>query len=80
MTAPPANRRPALTPGLLLAGGLLLFVLLAYSGFRSVQAVDHETQMRSRARIGLLHAANVLSALKDIETAQRGYVLTADEH
>lgn len=80
MTAPPANRRSALTPGLLLAGGLLLFVLLAYSGFRSVQAVDHETQMRSRARISLLHAANVLSALKDIETAQRGYVLTEDEH
>lgn len=69
-----------MTAGLLLAGGLLLFILLAYSGFRSVQAIDHETQMRSRARIGLLHAATVLSALKDIETGQRGYVLTTDEH
>lgn len=76
----PAALRPALAAGLLLAGGLLLFILLAYSGFRSLQAVDHETQMRSRARVGLLHAATVLSALKDIETAQRGYVLTADEH
>ena len=80
MHTPPAPRRPVMTAGLLLAGGLLLFILLAYSGFRSVKAVDHETQMRSRARIGLLHAATVLSALKDIETGQRGYVLTADEH
>lgn len=76
----PAALRPVLAAGLLLAGGLLLFILLAYSGFRSLQAVDHETQMRSRARVALLHAATVLSALKDIETAQRGYVLTADEH
>lgn len=80
MPPPPAALRPALAAGLLLAGGLLLFILLAYSSFRSLQAVDHETQMRSRARTGLLHAATVLSALKDIETAQRGYVLTADEH
>ena len=79
MTTPASTRRPALTAGLLLAGGLLLFILLAYSGFLSLQAVDHETQMRSRARTGLLHAATVMSALKDIETAQRGYVLTADE-
>ena len=79
-TSRPAMRRPALTAGLLLAGGLLLFILLAYSGYRSLQTVEHETLMRSRASIGLLHAGTVLSALKDIETGQRGYVLTGDEH
>ncbi len=79
-TSPPATRRPALTAGLLLAGGLLLFILLAYSGFRSLQTVEHEALMRSRANSGLLHAGTVLSALKDVETGQRGYVLTGDEH
>ena len=80
MPATRPTRRPMMTAGLLLAGGLVLFIALAYSGFRSIQAVDAETRLRSEARIGLLKAATVLSALKDIETAQRGYVLTGDEH
>ena len=60
-------------------GGLALFVVLAFTGYHSLRAVDAETELRSRARMSELQAAIVLSALKDVETGQRGYVLTGDE-
>ncbi len=59
--------------------GLALFVALAWFSHASLREVETGTEARSRARIGLLLAAEVLSAMKDIETGQRGFVLTGDE-
>ena len=60
--------------------GLALFVALAWSSQASLHELEAVTDARSRSRSGLLLAAEVMSALKDVETGQRGYVLTGDEH
>ena len=60
--------------------GLALFVALAWSSQASLRELEAVTDARSRSRSGLLLAAEVMSALKDVETGQRGYVLTGDEH
>ena len=60
--------------------GLALFVALAWSSHASLRELEAVTDARSRSRSGLLLAAEVMSALKDVETGQRGYVLTGDEH
>ena len=60
--------------------GLALFVALAWSSHASLRELESVTDARSRSRSGLLLAAEVMSALKDVETGQRGYVLTGDEH
>lgn len=60
--------------------GLALFVALAWSSQASLREIESVTDARSRSRSGLLLAAEVMSALKDVETGQRGYVLTGDEH
>lgn len=65
---------------LLILFGVALFVVLAWSSHASLRELEAVTDARSRSRSGLLLAAEVMSALKDVETGQRGYVLTGDEH
>jgi len=76
------SRKPSgvLAATLLILFGVVLFIVLAWSSHASLRGVDSATDARSRSRTGLLLAAEVMSALKDIETGQRGYVLTGDEH
>lgn len=76
------SRKPSgvLAATLLILFGVVLFIVLAWSSHASLRGVDAATDARSRSRTGLLLAAEVMSALKDIETGQRGYVLTGDEH
>lgn len=81
---PPMKNSPRRHSGVLAAtvlmlSGLALFVALAWSSHASLRAVEAGTEARGRARMGLLQAAEVLSALKDVETGQRGYMLTGDE-
>lgn len=73
------KRSGVLAATVLMLAGLGLFAALAWSSHVSLRAVDAGTDARARARTGLLQAAEVLSALKDVETGQRGYMLTGDE-
>ena len=75
-------RKPTgvLAATLLILFGLALFVALAWSSHASLRELEAVTDARSRSRNGLLLAAEAMSALKDVETGQRGYVLTGDEH
>ncbi|MFU2488081.1 CHASE3 domain-containing protein [Thauera sp. WH-1] len=72
-------RRRSIAATLLMLGGLALFVVLAFIGHHSLRTVDAATELRSRARANELQAERVMSALKDVETGQRGFVLTGDE-
>jgi protein-histidine pros-kinase len=80
MTGFPRSKLSSIAAVLLMMGGLALFVALAFSGYRSLQDLDAETALRSRARTSLVHAGAVFSALKDVETGQRGFALTGDEN
>ncbi|MFP5419452.1 MAG: CHASE3 domain-containing protein [Gammaproteobacteria bacterium] len=63
---------------LLMLGGLAVFVLVAFFSHQTLRAMDEATRLRAQARESLLTSARVLSLLKDVETGQRGYVLTGD--
>lgn len=80
MSELPRKPRGVLAATLLILFGLALFVVLAWSSHASLRELEAATEARSRSRTGLLLAAEVMSALKDVETGQRGYVLTGDEH
>lgn len=68
-------RLKPLMPGL---AGLVLFVLVAAYGYHVLKTVVADTEARKHARETLLQAEWVLSLLKDVETGQRGYLLTGD--
>lgn len=79
MAETPAKQWNPFAAVLLLAGGLILFAVLAWSSHSSLRALEDETAMRARARMSLLQATVVLSLLKDVETGQRGFLLTRNE-
>lgn len=62
----------------LMAVSLILFTGLAVLSNATLRSVEHETEARARAREGLITSARLLAALVDIETGQRGYLLTGD--
>lgn len=74
----PPSRRFKTRVLVLLAGGMALFVLLAISGYRSLLAVESATAKRAAAREALLQMRTLLSDLKDVETGQRGFILTGE--
>lgn len=76
----PATRTPRIQLGsaLLMLGGLLLFVLVAISSYQTLRATEQATRLRAQARESLLTSGRVLSLLKDVETGQRGYILTGN--
>src|SRR6266852_586061 len=64
------------------AGFALAFLLLAIIGavaYRSISALTSTSQLVTHTHQVLEHIADVLSLLKDAETGQRGYIITADE-
>lgn len=79
MAETPTHKWNPFAAMLLLAGGLVLFALLAWSSHSSLRELEDETAMRARARMSLLQATVVLSLLKDVETGQRGFLLTRNE-
>ncbi|MEW5967544.1 MAG: CHASE3 domain-containing protein [Pseudomonadota bacterium] len=78
MAQPAKARRIQFSITLLLLGGLLLFVLVAISGYQTLQAVAQTTALRAQARESLLQSRTVMGLLKDVETGQRGFILTGD--
>lgn len=79
-SAPLARRMFKYMIILLVLGGLLVFLSVAVNGYLTLQAIERETGLRSQARESLLWSRSVLSLLKDVETGQRGFILTGDEH
>lgn len=69
-----ARLRPVL-PGII---GLLVFLLAAMHGYRLLVQVVESTDARKDARQTLVQTVEVLSLLKDVETGQRGYIITGD--
>ena len=63
---------------MLMLGGLVLFVLVAYHSYRTLHAVETATNLRAAAWESLLTSHTLLSLLKDVETGQRGYLLTGN--
>lgn len=55
-----------------------MFILVAALSYRSLLAVEQVTRMRALTRESLLQSRTLLSQLKDVETAQSGYVITGD--
>ena len=62
-----------------LAGAALLVVLVAAGSVWTFKQIEEAAEMRKYSRIILNSADDLLSALKDAETGQRGYLLTGDE-
>jgi len=57
---------------------LLVILVLAFS-FAAYKKVDDASMMRRHSREVISQAVNFMSALKDMETGQRGYLLTGDD-
>lgn len=72
------GHRIQLNAALLMLGGLALFVGVAWNSLRTMTVMERATDLRAQARGGLLLSSTVLSALKDVETGQRGFILTGD--
>ncbi|MFH0793988.1 MAG: CHASE3 domain-containing protein, partial [bacterium] len=63
----------------LLAGAALLVALVVAVSFWTFSQIEEAAEMRKHSRVVLNSADDLLSALKDSETGQRGYLLTGDE-
>jgi signal transduction histidine kinase len=74
-----ARQRPRRRSWLLpLLAGVLLFLFAASFGPRALEDIERSADDRDRALQALLSAARLLSSLKDVETGQRGFLLTGD--
>ena len=62
----------------LLVGTVLLVTLGVMAAFLSFQEIREAGDARQKARLLIAKANDLLSALKDAETGQRGYLLTGD--
>lgn len=78
MDAPGRKIESRIWPLLLGLVGLLLFVLAAGYGLHALQEVVDYTDARKQTRQVLLGGREVLSLLKDVETGQRGFLLTGE--
>lgn len=78
MEATPPMRRTHRNVALLMLGGLVLFVLVAFNSYQTLRAMETATHQRASARESLLASSTLLSVLKDVETGQRGYILTGN--
>ncbi len=62
-----------------LGGAILLVMLVLALSFQAFEKMKEATESRHHSLVLLNDANNFLSALKDMETGQRGYLLTGDE-
>ena len=63
----------------LFAGAALLVALGVVVLFWSFGQIEESARLRRQTFLALISADNLLSALKDAETGERGYLLTSDE-
>jgi len=76
------DRRRALLPPVPLLAFMSAFaavVLIAFASFRSLEATVQNAQRLTETVATLRESAMVLSAMKDAETGQRGFLLTSTE-
>lgn len=73
------KHRVELKAVLFLLIGLSLFIGLAVFDYLTLRAVESATGMRAQSREALLQARTLLSAMKDVETGQRGFLITGQE-
>ena len=64
---------------LLLGAGLIVFIFVATAGFNSLELSIELTDQRRALRDNLIEIQGVLSDLKDLETGQRGFLITGDD-
>jgi len=64
----------------LLTIAFLLVVLGVAATFQAFRHIEQTAEARKNSRLIILRAEELLSALKDAETGQRGYLLTGDDH
>lgn len=57
---------------------LLVVVVLAYFSFISFQRLIQTDRLRTQTTLVISHAEQVIKSVVDIETGQRGYVITGD--
>lgn len=62
-----------------LGGAVLLVVLGVALTFWAFRQIEDAAKVRNQAYVAVKAAADLMSALKDAESGQRGYVLTGDE-
>lgn len=80
-----ARFKPILSSGhtglaiLLLFIGLCSFIYTATRGLQSIEQVDHHNQASRQALQNTILICETMSLLKDIETSQRGFMITGDE-
>lgn len=77
----PSVRWPLLATNaiLLLGGGLLLFIFLAFIQHAGLEQSIKTNDVRRALRENLFLIERVLSEIKDLETGQRGFLLTGEE-
>jgi len=63
----------------LFAGAALLVALVAVVSFWAFSQIEKAAEARKHSDVVINRANDVLSALRDAETGQRGYSLTGDE-
>lgn len=80
MKQPPSSPRPpSLAATLLLVAGIVVFVLAALASMLGLQQTRELTDQRALRYQSLLRIQSVLSQLKDIETGQRGFLITGEQ-
>lgn len=62
----------------LMLGGLLVSIWVAVLSYQSLHAVERMTAKRALSRESLLQSKNLQSMVKDVEDAERGFVLTGN--
>jgi CHASE3 domain sensor protein len=58
---------------------LLLLLGIGVVAYRSISSLTSTSHLVAHTQQVLEHIAEVLSLMKDAETGQRGYIITADE-
>jgi PAS domain S-box-containing protein len=58
--------------------GLLLFIMVAVHGYRTLEQAIASSDARKETRDLLFHATELFSLIKDVESSQRGYLLSGD--
>ena len=62
-----------------LAGAALLVALVVAVSFTAFRKLEEAAEARKHVFVAIIVANDLLSALKDAETGERGYSLTGDE-
>ncbi len=77
-----SKRSLGLDPGVALglAGAFVFFLLSAFVAFLNLQALEEGNRKIVQTHVAIVGLDELLSLLQDVETGQRGYLLTYDEN